>query len=117
MTDEDNRRRAPRVRIAAIAAMETKGQLNACNQALGTVRNVSSTGIGLETGQPPLAGQTVILRIARGDDVHELKARATRVQRGKGNFFEVGLDWSGCSGADLAFLDDVLREVADQPLA
>jgi hypothetical protein len=117
MTEEDNRRRAPRVRIAAMVALETTGALNANNQALGSVRNVSRTGIGIETGQPPLIGQAVALRMALGDDVHELRGRTTRVDRAAGGFWQVGLDWSGCSGADLAFLEEVLRAVEQQPLA
>ncbi|MBL8754322.1 MAG: PilZ domain-containing protein [Planctomycetes bacterium] len=100
-----------------MAAIETKGTLNANNQALGSVRNVSRTGIGLETGQPPMVGQGVVLRIAYGDDLHELKTRTTRVVPGKGNFYEVGLDWTSCSGTELAFLDEVLRAVEKQPLA
>jgi hypothetical protein len=116
MSHDDNRR-APRVRIAALATLETTGALNPNNQALSVVKNVSRTGIGIETGQPPLRGQTVMLRLAIDDAMHLLRTRATRVQRrGSSNFYEVGLDWSGCSPEQLAFLDDVLRLVEEQPL-
>jgi len=117
MTEISNRRRADRVRVAAIATMETKGTLNANDQALCSVRNVSRTGIGVETGQPPIPGQAVMLRLALDDEMHELKTRATRVQRrGKSNFYEVGLDWNVCTEAQLSFLDKVLEVIEQSPL-
>ncbi|MFY9344104.1 MAG: PilZ domain-containing protein [Planctomycetota bacterium] len=118
MTHDNERRRAPRVRVAAVAALETKGSLSPNNQGLGVVKNVSRTGIGLETGQPPIPGQTVILRLALDDQTHELRTRATRVdRRGTGHFFDVGLDWGNCTTEQLAFLDAVLAVVEKQPLA
>lgn len=117
MTETSNRRRAGRVRVAAIATMETKGTLNANDQALCTVRNVSRTGIGVETGQPPIPGQAVVLRLALDDEVHELKTRTTRVQRrGKSNFYDVGLDWNVCTQSQLKFLDEVLAVIEEVPL-
>ena len=93
-----------------------EGALNQNNQALCTVKNVSRTGIGLETGQPPLAGQSVIVRLALGDEMHEMRARAMRVRRrGTSSFYDVGLDWSGCSPVQLTFLDKVLEVVEQQP--
>lgn len=109
-------RRHPRVRVAALAAIETMGTLNANNQALGAVRDVSRCGIGLQTGQPPMAGQTVQLRMELGDEIHVLRGRATRVQRcGKGNFFDIGIDWTDCTPEQLAFLDRVLAVLETQP--
>lgn len=117
MTETSNRRRAGRVRVAAIATMETKGTLNANDQALCTVRNMSRTGIGVETGQPPIPGQTVVLRLALDEEVHELKTRTTRVQRrGKSNFYDVGLDWNVCTQSQLKFLDEVLAVIEEEPL-
>lgn len=117
MTEDSNRRRATRVRVAAIATMETRGTINANNQAVCTVRNMSRTGIGLETGQPPIAGQTVILRVVLDEQMHELRTRATRItRRGKTNFYDVGLDWNGCSPEQMTFLDAVLALVEEQPL-
>lgn len=102
--------------MAAIAALVAEGALNQNNQALCTVKNVSRTGIGLETGQPPLAGQSVIVRLALGDEMHEMRARAMRVRRrGTSSFYDVGLDWSGCSPVQLTFLDKVLEVVEQQP--
>ncbi|MBZ0151710.1 MAG: PilZ domain-containing protein [Planctomycetes bacterium] len=114
---DDDRRRAPRVSVAAVASLETLGALNANNQALCTVRDVSRSGIGLQTGQPPIAGQAVVLRLALDDVIHELKTRATRVlRRGDSNFYDIGLDWSTCSPAQLKFLDDVLAAIEGHPL-
>jgi hypothetical protein len=118
MVHEDDRRRAPRVRVAAVASLETRGSLNANNQALCSVKNVSRTGIGLQTGQPPLVGQGVLLRLSLDDRLVELRTRATRVQRqGNSSFYEVGLDWGTCGAPELAFLDEVLKVVEQQPLA
>lgn len=116
MQNDDDRRRTPRVRVAAIATLETTGVLNPNNQALCTVRDVSRSGIGLKTGQPPMRGQRVLLRLVLDDEMHELVTRATRVQRcGTGNFYEVGLDWSTCTADELAFLDRVITVVETQP--
>lgn len=117
MTQDQNRRRATRVRIAAVAALETVGMRGGNNQGLSVVKNVSRTGVGIETGQPPIKGQTVILRLALGDATHALQARTTRIKRrGTSNFYEVGLDWSGCTTEQLAFLDEILKVVEQQPL-
>lgn len=104
------------MRVAATATLETHGVLNANNQALCSVRDVSRSGIGLETGQPPMVGQGVLLRLALDEDVREIRTLATRVhRRGKGNFYEVGLDWSSCTKEQLEFLDKVLSAWEPQP--
>ena len=114
MPADPDRRRHPRQQVAASAALETRGKFNPANQALCSVRNVSRSGIGVETGQPPMAGQQVFLRVALDDEIHELVARATRVERvGDSNFYEVGLDWNDCTREQRDFLDRVF-EVAEQ---
>lgn len=115
MKHDQERRRGARVRVAAFATLETHGVLNANNQALCTVRDVSRSGIGLETGQPPMVGQGVLLRLLLGDDVREIRTLATRVhRRGTTNFYEVGLDWSSCTKEQLEFLDKVLSAMETQ---
>ncbi|MBX3465170.1 MAG: PilZ domain-containing protein [Planctomycetes bacterium] len=115
MTEEHDRRRGQRVRVAAAATLATQGRLNANDQAFCAVRDVSRSGIGLETGQPPLIGQRVLLRLALDETVHELRTLATRVQRrARSDYYEVGLDWSGCTPEQLAFLEEVLAVVETQ---
>ncbi|MCA8949243.1 MAG: PilZ domain-containing protein [Planctomycetes bacterium] len=119
MTDDvvegdDERRRHPRCQIAASATLETRGKFNPSNQALCSVLNVSRAGIGVETGQPPMVGQQVFLRVALGDEIHELATRATRVDAGdRANFYQVGLDWGDCTVEQLEFLDRVFA-IAEQ---
>jgi hypothetical protein len=116
MSQDQDRRRGKRVRVAAFATLETRGVLNPNDQALCSVQNVSQSGIGLETGQPPLIGQGVILRLALDGDVHEMRTLATRVQRrGSSNFYDVGLDWSNCTPEQLEFLDQVLAVIDQNP--
>ena len=116
MTQGRDRRRGLRVRVAAFATLETHGVINANNQALCSVQNVSQSGIGLETGQPPMVGQGVILRLDLDGKVHELRTLATRVRRrGSTNFYEVGLDWSSCTTEQLEFLGKVLEAFEQQP--
>lgn len=111
--DQDNRRRATRVRAVAVASLETCGTLNANDQALCTVKDLSRTGIGLETGQPPIKGQGVILRLSLDEEIVEIRTRATRVTRQPdSHFYTIGLDWSHCSESELAFLDRVLGAMA-----
>jgi PilZ domain-containing protein len=89
--------------LQAFAALETSGK-HANDQAFCAVRDVSRHGIGMHTGQPPFVGQEVRLRLAIGEDIHTITTRATRVTKRKEDFFEVGLDWSRCTPADLSFL-------------
>jgi len=79
------------------------------------VRDLSRSGIGLETGQPPDVGQVVRLRLALHGEVFVLHTIASRVERrGNSNFYVVGLDWSRCKPKELTFLDEVLKSV-EQP--
>lgn len=113
---QDDRRRSTRVRAVAVASLETCGSLNANNQALCTVTDLSRTGIGLETGQPPIKGQGVILRLSLDGEIIEIRTRATRVrQLPDSHFYQLGLDWSHCSEEDLSFLDRVLGVLSDCP--
>lgn len=112
-----DRRRHPRCAVAASATLETRGKFNPSDQALCSVLNVSRAGIGVETGQPPLVGQQVFLRVALGEEIHELVTRATRVDHGdRANFYEVGLDWGDCTVEQLEFLDRVFT-IAEQTQA
>lgn len=112
--DQDDRRRSIRVHAVAVASLATRGLVNENEQALCTVRDLSRSGIGLETGQPPVIGQVVVLRLALDDNIHELQTRATRVKRKRdSHFYSIGLDWSGCSEEELSFLDEVLGVIAE----
>lgn len=112
MSAADDRRRHPRKEVAASAALETRGKLAPSDQALCSVRNVSRSGIGVETGQPPMVGQQVFLRIALDGEIHELTTRATRIVRvDDTNFYEVGLDWNDCTSDQIEFLDRVFDVV------
>ncbi|MFT4515588.1 MAG: c-di-GMP-binding flagellar brake protein YcgR [Planctomycetota bacterium] len=114
--DQEDRRRSTRVSAVAVASLEACGSLNANNQALCTVKDLSRTGIGLETGQPPIKGQGVILRLSLNDEIIEIRTRTTRVTRKPdSHFYQLGLDWSHCSEEELAFLDRVLGVMADAP--
>jgi len=115
---QPEQRRATRVAVVAVASLEARGSLNSNDQGIGTVRNLSRTGIGLETGQPPLKGQNVTIRLSLDNELHELNTRATRVDRqGDSHFYQVGLDWSGCTEEELSFLDEALGILADEPTA
>jgi c-di-GMP-binding flagellar brake protein YcgR len=111
---QDDRRRSTRHRAVAVASQEACGSLNANNQALCTVTDLSRTGIGLETGQPPIKGQGVILRLSLDEEIIEIRARTTRVTRQlNSHFYQLGLDWSHCSEEELSFLDRVLGVMAE----
>ncbi|HEB52902.1 MAG TPA: PilZ domain-containing protein [bacterium] len=113
MTNAD-RRRSPRVRIVAVTAFETLGRINCNDQGIGTVTDISQSGIGIETGQPPIKGQRVMLRISIDDQIHEITARAKRVERQHdSHFYRVGLDWSDCSEEERAFVEQAIGEFAD----
>ncbi len=100
------RRKTQRQRLQAFAALETKGR-HPNDQAFCAVVDVSRSGIGLKTGQPPLQGQVVHLRLAIGDNIHTIAANASRIQKRDAYTFDVGLDWSNCTDEEVAFLDEV----------
>jgi hypothetical protein len=104
------------MRLCAFAALEAEGR-HPNDQAFAAVSDVSHTGIGLRTGQPPLVGQTVIVRLAIEEEIHTLRAAAIRVRENGRHRYEVGLDWSACSDEELAFLDRYveLQEQEQQP--
>lgn len=101
----------PRQRLSAFAALETTDR-HANDQAFSAVADVSRSGIGLRTGQPPFKGQRVILRLAIGDDIHTITATATRINKRDAYTFHVGLDWSDCTDTEIAFLDEYLAAAA-----
>lgn len=107
MSKEQDRRRAPRQRLQAFAALETKDR-HPNDQAFSAVTDVSRAGIGIKTGQPPLKGQRVYLRLAINDEIHEITAIASRIQKRDGYTYNVGLDWSACTDEEIKFLDDYL---------
>lgn len=109
--------RAPRACLAAMATMTVRSLRSQLDQSLGAVKNISRTGILMETGQPPLVGDSVLLRLAIGDRIHEIRATTARVaRRGNSHFYEVGLDWRLADREQLAFLDDALAFL-EQPQA
>ncbi|MGE3175361.1 MAG: PilZ domain-containing protein [Planctomycetota bacterium] len=97
----------PRQRLQAFAALETQGR-HPNDQAFSAVTDVSRAGVGLKTGQPPLRGQRVILRLAIEEDIHTITAVATRIRKRDQHVYDVGLDWSSCSDEELEFLDSYL---------
>lgn len=101
------RRRSERRRVAAFAALVAVGR-HGSDQSFSAVVDISRNGICVRTGQPPLVGQTVLLRLAIGEDIHVLGTRVTRVRSRPGGVHEVGLDWTQCSAEDLQFLDEYL---------
>ncbi len=112
MTTE--RRKTTRQRLQAFAALETKDR-HPNDQAFSAVIDVSRSGIGLRTGQPPLKGQTVHVRLAIGEEIHTIAAKATRIQQRDPYAFSVGLDWSACTDEQIAFLDDYLAALSTAP--
>ena len=94
------------------------GSLHVNDQAVCAVQDLSRNGIGLRTGQPPVLGQGVKLRIAIDEIIHELPARVTRVvQHEFSRLYDVGLDWTFCNNEQLAFLDEVLGVWEREPQA
>ena len=118
MSNQD-RRRSSRSRFAATAALFVHGRLLPNDQALCSVLNISRHGVGLETGQPPREGQHVLVRLAVGDEIHELQATTQRVEpiENRPNFYEVGLEWSQCSPKELEFLNRFVEKFDASPLA
>src|SRR5688572_7069954 len=106
-----DRRRSKRVLFKAVAAMVTGGR-HMNDQAFCVCVNVSRHGIGLRTGQPPIVGQTVVLRLAIGDEIHSLLAITKQITRAGKDWYHVGLDWSSCSKPELQFLDRYIAGTA-----
>jgi hypothetical protein len=109
MTKTDNRKH-PRVRIEALAALKSHGR-HGCDQAFTAVTDISRSGIGLRTGQPPAVGQSATLRLALGEEIHVLNSTVTRVESRGNGVFTVGLDWTTNTSEDNAFLQQFFAAV------
>lgn len=112
MPEGNERRRNPRFRMDAYAALESKGMFTSNDQAFGPVLDISRTGIRMRTGQPPHVGQMVVLRVAVEEDIHTLRAIAARVTPAGRDLYDVGMDFSWCSTEELAFLDECIELVS-----
>ena len=87
------RRRSERIDADHVfAAFKVQG-LSGSDQGFGIVRNVSETGVQLETPQPPSVPATVLLRISVGEDVFELTMQVRRVAAKGDGVHEVGMDF------------------------
>ncbi len=112
--NDDERRRHPRQPFDASGSLETHGAYD-LSRAECSVLNVSRSGIGVETEQPPSCGQEVLLRIEFDGEVHECKTRATRIERAEGSsLYHVGLDWSECTPVQIELLDRVFAVIEAQ---
>lgn len=102
--DHGDRRRSSRQRFGALAALVAVGR-HPNDQAFSAVVDVSRHGICVRTGQPPIVGQPVFLRLAIDEEIHTLRTTVTRVAKRQKGVYEVGLDWSSCSARELEFLE------------
>ena len=93
------------MRTQAYIALQSLGR-HGNDQGFGLVTDVSRTGIGLRTGQAPIRGQKVALRLSIDDEIRSLPASVIRVQPRKTSkdHYDVGLDWSECSEDEIDFL-------------
>jgi len=111
--NDAERRRHPRQPFDASGSMETQGAYDLSRTSC-SVLNVSRSGIGVETDQPPSCGQEVLLRIEFDGEVHECKTTATRIVRVEGSsLYQVGLDWSECSQEQVELLDRVFAVIEE----
>ncbi|MFQ5504852.1 MAG: PilZ domain-containing protein [Planctomycetota bacterium] len=102
--DQSDRRCGERTETCKCAAIEVhSGQ----DQALGVVFDVSSSGIGLRTGQPPRVDDTVTIRVASEHTIHSVCARVVRVTNVDQSAFLVGLRYD----APGLQVDPFVREV------
>ncbi len=95
--------------MQTFATLETTGVLARNDQAFTLVIDVSRTGIGLRTGQPPVVGDRVIVRLGLGEEIRQLKAVVRRVSLRRRGVFDVGLEWHGCTRKELAFVDEFTK--------
>lgn len=87
------RRRSERIDANQVfAAFKVQG-LSGSDQGFGIVRNVSETGVQIQTPQPPGVPATVLLRISVGEEVFELTMQVRRVEAVGNGVHEVGMDF------------------------
>lgn len=115
MTRKKSRRQSARVPMHTFATIETTDILTRNNQAFTVVLDVSRTGIGVRTAQPPTEGENVILRIGVGEEIKRMNAIVRRVTPLDRGGYDVGLEWQGCTQEDLVFLDEFTTAVGSRP--
>ncbi len=101
-----NRRSEVRETTSNCASIEIRG---GNDQAIGIVFDVSSGGLGLQTGQPPTSGDHVTVRVTAADhtDIHTIGAIVCHVRKIAVNNYIVGLRYDDPLRSD-PFLEGVL---------
>ena len=105
----DLRPRSARLRSHQIFAALTD-TLTGSDQAFGVVRDVSSSGIGLVTPQPPNKGARVTARLSVEDRIFELRMRVVRVDRDSSGQTIVGMMFERNDEARKSFLKAFLAD-------
>ncbi|MEO0479126.1 MAG: PilZ domain-containing protein [Planctomycetota bacterium] len=80
------------------------------DQAFGVVRNVSSSGIGLITPQPPHKGARITAKLSVGEQMFELRMRVARSDPDPSGQTMVGLSFERHDEQRKAFLKAFLAD-------
>ncbi len=111
----EDRRRSRRMGAEQVfAAFKVQG-LAGSDQAFGVVRDVSETGVRIETPQPPVVPSTVLLRISVGEDVFELTMQVRRVHAEGNGVHIVGMDFLRLDAQRTRFLERFLEDGRFKP--
>lgn len=104
------RRERPRTEISSCAVI----QLHDSNdEQLGIVTNVSTSGLAIETAQPPMVGDRVTVRAYLKEDPHGVQADVIHVKALGQSSYLVGLKYDLLTLEEDPFLMDALRQNID----
>lgn len=109
-TSGRERRERPRTEISSCAVLQIHG---GDGEQLGIVTNVSTTGLAIETTEPPLVGDRVTVRAFLHDDPHGVQADVMRVKEIAPGCYLVGLKYDLLTLEEDPFLLEALRQNID----
>lgn len=105
--------REPIEAFATVSSLPQPGVAGHDQAAFCVVVDVSRTGIRLRTPQPPIEGQSVIVTVALGEEVHAIDAQVAWVA-GLSAGFDVGLEFMLHPGPVSDFLEAVKATLEPQ---
>jgi len=88
--------RQPSLNMIAYTGVDENNNTIARNA--GRTLNISECGILLETHVPLAPQSSIFLEIGLGEDIVQMTGRVIRSMKGRGKFFQTGIDFMDCSG-------------------
>ncbi len=103
----DDRRRDERFEKQTFARISAE-RPDSEDHALGIVSNVSVRGLGIRTPNRFFVGESVVLRVAAGNQLHNMRVEVRRAEPTDNGLWDVGVEFDPNTGPTQQFLEEFL---------